>query len=122
MPPRRRIDPEDGREAVRSWLAGPDEAPRDVLASAVRWSLEELSARAPGASTEVRVPPFGVTQCIAGARHTRGIPPSVVETDPGTWLRLVTGRTSWEQAQSSGRLRASGERADLTAWLPLLPS
>ena len=67
------------------------------------------------------MPPFGVTQCLAGPRHTRGTPPNVVETDAGTWLGLVTGRTSWTLARAEGHVSASGERADLSEWLPLLP-
>lgn len=119
MPPRRRTDPEAGRRALAVWATDPAAAGREVLAPAIRWSLEELAARAPGATTEVRVPPFGVVQCIAGPRHTRGIPPNVVETDAGTWLGLVTGRLSWSQALDGGALRASGERADLSDLLPL---
>ncbi len=119
MPPRRRIDPQAGLQAMHSWLDGGGQAPREVVATAVRWSLEELSAHAPGSSTEVRVPPLGVTQCIAGPRHTRGTPPNVVETDAATWLALVTGGLSWAAALASGRVQASGERADLSALLPL---
>jgi len=86
---------------------------------AVRYTLEELAERSPGHTTEVRVPPFGVVQCMAGPRHTRGTPPNVVETDGATWLALVTGRLAWPDAVASGRVHASGERADLCALLPL---
>ncbi len=86
---------------------------------AVRWSLEELAARAPGRSVEVRVPPYGVVQAVQGPRHTRGTPPNVVETDATTWLALVTGWLGWSDALGSGRVRASGSRADLSALLPL---
>ena len=85
----------------------------------MRWSLEELAERSPGNAVEVRVPPFGVTQCVAGPRHTRGTPPNVVETDADAWLRLVTGATGWEQARGTGEVRASGQRTDLSPWLPL---
>jgi putative sterol carrier protein len=44
----------------------------------------------------------------------------VVETDPLTWLALATGRSRWAQAVATGKVRASGPRADLSAWLPLL--
>jgi len=90
------------------------------VATAVRWSLEELAAREPGRTCEVRVPPFGVVQCLAGPRHTRGTPPNVVETDAATWLDLVTGRRTWADAVAAGRVAASGERADLAALLPLV--
>jgi putative sterol carrier protein len=43
----------------------------------------------------------------------------VVETDASTWLALVTGELAWPDAAASGRVRASGSRADLSALLPL---
>jgi hypothetical protein len=43
----------------------------------------------------------------------------VIETDPVTWLELVTGRRSWAGAVADGKVRASGIRADLSAYLPL---
>jgi hypothetical protein avisC_03927 len=93
---------------------------RRTLATAVRFALEELAACAPGRAVEVRVPPYGVTQAVAGTVHRRGTPPSVVETDAETWLALVTGRLTWADAVAGGALRASGERCDLSAYLPLL--
>ena len=92
MPPRRRTDPVAGESALTTWLADPDAVDRPTLATAVRFTLEELGARAPGRSVEVRVPPFGAVQCIEGPTHTRGTPPNVVETDAVTWLALATGR------------------------------
>ena len=92
---------------------------RPVLRDAVRALLTELSRRAPGRSVEVRVPPFGAIQCVAGPRHTRGTPPTVVETDPVTWVLVATERVSWADALRDGRLRASGIRTDLTEYLPL---
>ncbi len=108
-----------GRAALRQWQEAAGDVPRPVLATAVRYSLEELAARAPGHTVEVRVPPFGVTQCIEGPRHTRGTPPNVVETDAATWLALVTGTTTWADAVAAARVSASGERADLSGCLPL---
>jgi putative sterol carrier protein len=66
------------------------------------------------------VPPFIAVQAVPGPRHTRGTPPNVVETDPVTWLRLATGRVSFTEAVAAGDVRASGNRADLTPYLPLL--
>ena len=81
------------------------------------------SSCAPGPSKAmtdvVGTPPFGVVQCVPGPRHTRGTPPNVVETDAATWLAVACGDLSWADAVGSGRLRASGERADLSALLPL---
>jgi Bacterial SCP ortholog len=105
--------------AVCRAAADPSSVPRSVVATAVRYSLEELAARAPGRSVEVRVPPHGAVQCVEGPRHTRGTPTNVVETDGLTWLALVSGDLVWSQARGSGALRASGSRADLTAYLPL---
>ena len=114
---RRRISAEDGSAAVRAWSAG--QRDRRTLATAVRYLLEELAERAPGNSVEVRVPHYGVTQCIAGPTHTRGTPPNVVELDPATWLQLATGELTWDQAQQAGQITASGTRADLSHVLPL---
>ncbi|GAA4349831.1 sterol carrier family protein [Angustibacter luteus] len=122
MATRRRIDPLDGAAAVRRWLDGAidgGDVDRPTVATAVRYTLEELAARAPGHTVEVRVPPFGVTQCLAGPRHTRGTPPNVVETDAETWLALATGRLSWADARATARVLASGDRADLADVLPL---
>ncbi len=81
--------------------------------------LAVLSERAPGRSVEVRVPPYAAVQVVEGIRHTRGTPPAVVEMDAETWLALATGGLTWAEAEASGRVRASGERADLTPYLPL---
>ncbi|WP_270886944.1 sterol carrier family protein [Pedococcus sp. 5OH_020] len=119
MPPRRRVPVEAGREAVRRWVALEHAADAGVLATAVRFTLEELASRAPGRSVEVRVPPYGAVQCIAGTTHTRGTPPNVIETDAQTWLAVSTGSLSWEAAWQQGTLRVSGHRADLSPYLPL---
>ena len=130
---RRRVDISEGRAALAAWQAAVEPSgskgepggaagtppSRALIATAVRYSLEEVTARAPGNSVEVRVPPFGVTQCVEGPRHTRGTPPNVIETDAATWLSLVTGTLSWADAVSTHRVMASGLRADLSELLPL---
>jgi hypothetical protein len=83
--------------------------------------LAVLSIRAPGSSVEVRVPPYAAAQVIPGVRHTRGTPPAVVELDGTTWVGLATGRLVWAEALADGKIHASGQRADLSAYLPLLP-
>ncbi|MFJ9633205.1 sterol carrier family protein [Streptomyces sp. NPDC091280] len=93
---------------------------RQALATCTRLLADALAAKAPGGSTEVRVPPYAVVQCVEGPRHTRGTPPNVVETDPLTWTRLATGRTSWRDAVEAAQVRASGERADLGDLLPIM--
>jgi hypothetical protein len=94
----------------------------DVIGSreAVRATLGWLAQTNPGRSVEIRVPPHGAVQAIAGGpRHTRGTPPNVVEMDAATWLALVAGSLSWADAAADGRISASGTRADLSALLPL---
>jgi hypothetical protein len=106
---------------VAGWLEGEEPKPgRAELAQAVRLSLRTLAQAAPGHTVEVRVPPFAAVQCVAGPRHTRGTPPNVVETDPRTWLELATGRVDWAAAMADGRVAASGSRADVSGWLPLV--
>ncbi|OQO90531.1 hypothetical protein B1813_13295 [Saccharomonospora piscinae] len=124
MPSSRAVDPGELRaacEAVRPWLAGEAPEPaRADLARAVRLSLRTLATVAPGRSVEVRVPPHAAVQCVAGPRHTRGTPPNVVETDPATWLALALGCLEWTDAVASGRVSASGTRADLGPLLPIV--
>lgn len=99
---------------------GPVPVDRAALAIATRELTAILAGQAPGRTVEVRVPPFAAVQAIAGPRHTRGTPPNVVETDPTTWLRLATGRVAWADEVRAGRVRASGQRSDLSEYLPLL--
>jgi hypothetical protein len=107
---------------VRAWLDGAAERPpRAVVGAAVRTTARWLAQQAPGRSVELRVPPHVAVQCVEGPRHTRGTPPNVVETDAATWLRLAAGELSWADAVADGRVSASGNRADLSALLPLRP-
>lgn len=109
-------------ESVVSGLDLPETLGPDgtALRIVVRALAGLLASQAPGRSVELRIPPAAAVQLIEGPRHTRGTPPGVVETDPDTFLRLVTGRMTWADAIDTGRLRASGERTDLSAYLPLL--
>jgi hypothetical protein len=105
--------------AVTDALAQGSEPQRASLRAAVRYSLDLLAEQVPGRTVEVRVPPYAAVQCVPGPRHTRGTPPNVVEMDPVTWLDLAAGRVDWRSALGAGRVRASGQRADLSAYLPL---
>jgi hypothetical protein len=126
MAARDRADPAKTRQvvlAIADWLrddtcAAPD---RDTLATAVRLTARTLAGLAPGASVEVRIPPFVAVQCISGPRHTRGTPPNVVETDPRTWLLVATGLLRFEEARAAGSLTLSGARAsDIEHLLPVV--
>ncbi|MGD1241131.1 sterol carrier family protein [Mycobacterium seoulense] len=125
MAARQKADPAKSRQAVLAvadWLRdesrpAPD---RESLGTAVRLTARTLAAVAPGASVEVRIPPFVAVQCIAGPRHTRGTPPNVVETDPRTWLLLAAGLLSFPEARDAGAISLSGSRAgDIEHCLPL---
>jgi signal transduction histidine kinase len=119
--PARKPDPHGAEDVAVVGAAldrGEDPEPA-LLRSATRYLLGVLERDAPGRSVEVRVVPIGAVQCVAGPRHTRGTPPNVIETDPVTWVRLATGRMSWDEALGAGVVRASGPRADLAGYLPL---
>ena len=103
-------------DAAAAAGSAPDDG--DVRA-AVKHYLAVLATRFPGRSVEVRVPPYAAVQCVEGARHTRGTPPAVVETDAVTWVALARGELAFSAARADGRARASGERSDLTPLLPL---
>ncbi|MGO1538796.1 MAG: sterol carrier family protein [Leucobacter sp.] len=119
---KRRITHDDGLSALRAAAAGTGAAApsRSELATAVRYLLEELAELAPGNSVEVRVPPFGAVQCVAGPRHTRGTPANVIETDPETWVAVATGVLDWGEAVAGGKITASGARANLHGLLPVI--
>ena len=116
-------DPHELRAALETlhpWLIDATQVvpPRSAIAHVVRLSVTYLSHLAPGHAVEVRVPPFAATQCITGPRHTRGTPPNVVETDPITWLRLVTGL---DTITNNPAVTSSGTRAgEVADWLPLV--
>lgn len=124
MAARGSVDPQKTRAAVAAvagWLRDPTRAEpaRAQLAEAVRLTARTLAASAPGASVEVRVPPFVAVQCIEGLRHTRGNPPNVVETDARTWLLLATGLLDLDAAGVA--VQMSGSRAgEVARWLPLV--
>lgn len=109
---KKRISKEVGQQA----LANLD----TELATAVRFLLQQIELSHPGHSVELRVPPFGAIQCIAGLNHRRGTPPNVVEMNPEIFLNLCLGELSWQQALGSGKLIVSGNLAsELADLFPL---
>jgi hypothetical protein len=88
--------------------------------TAVKYCLQLLHEKAPGNSVEVRIPPYAAVQVIPGIKHTRGTPPAVVEMNARIWIGLAVGKIVWQTAISSGTISASGQRADLSAFLPLI--
>ena len=112
------MSPNEVVAARAAYLTGqiPDRLEAKV---AVKAALAALVERAPGRSVEVRIPPFAAVQAVAGHTHRRGTPAAVVEMDAPTWLALACGDLTWQQGVSSGRVHASGERSDLSEFLPL---
>lgn len=84
---------------------------RVLTAAACRAGCERLGAKHPGATIEVRVPPWAAVQIgfEQGSRHTRGTPPNVVEMSPDTFLGLASGATTWESVADA--VRYSGAHA-----------
>ncbi len=107
-------------EAVVHGLDVGIEPVRPALKLVVKALAASLAEQHPGRTVEVRVPPYTAVQCLEGPRHTRGTPPNVVEADPIAWVRLCAGRDSWAALVADGRVRASGERSDLSGMLPLV--
>ncbi|WP_163552114.1 maleylpyruvate isomerase family mycothiol-dependent enzyme [Candidatus Frankia alpina] len=93
---------------------------RPALKVAAKLFAELFAHRVPGHTVELRVPPFAAVQVVEGPRHTRGTPPNVVEAGPVAFVLLCAGRLAWGDAVADGRISASGERADLSGYLPLL--
>ena len=110
--------------ATAAAVAAGAQVGRSELAAAVRATLGQLEVLFPGKLVEVRVPPFAAVQVgVPGqaSAHTRGTPPNVVETDPWTWLRLVTGLAQVPDAAVAGALTLSGARAgEIAQWMPLV--
>jgi len=111
---------EDVLAQLAGAVAAAGEPDRAALRCACRALAQELAARVPGRTVELRVPPYAAVQCVAGPRHTRGTPPNVVEVQPLAWVRLAVGDLAWAEAARDGRLAASGERSDLSEHLPLV--
>src|SRR4029453_9816346 len=119
---RRRIDVDEGRAALTAWQSAVERSNRETdgepgsVAAETRAGALVAAAGVWGACGGPRL---GATRGVEGPRHTRGTPPNVIECDAATWLELVTGRISWGDAVSAGRVAASGRRADLSELLPL---
>ena len=88
--------------------------------SEVKKYLELLSKKAPGHSVEVRIPPYSAIQCESGPVHKRGTPRAVIEMNAETFLKLSTGKLLWQDGINQGVIYASGERANLEVFFPLI--
>ncbi len=81
---------------------------------AVKEILDLIKNISPGKSVELRVPPYGAIQCVAGSNHRRGTPPNTVEMSGQTLVRLINEPSLWITLCESGEVRASGLHSDLS--------
>ena len=86
----------------------------------VKKYLDVLSKKAPGHAVEVRIPPYSAIQCVPGPVHKRGTPRAVIEMNAETFLKLSTGKLLWQDGINQGVIYASGERANLELYFPLI--
>jgi hypothetical protein len=80
----------------------------------VKEILDLIKNISPGKSVELRVPPYGAIQCVAGSNHRRGTPPNTVEVSGQTLIRLINEPALWSSLCESGEVRASGLLSDLS--------
>ena len=84
------------------------------ITAAVKEILDLIKNISPGQSVELRVPPYGAIQCVAGSNHRRGTPPNTVEMGGQTLIRLIDEPALWGSLCESGEVRASGLLSDLS--------
>jgi hypothetical protein len=80
----------------------------------VKLVLDLIKSISPGKSVELRVPPYGAIQCVAGSNHRRGTPPNTVEMSGQTLIRLINEPSLWSSLCESGEVMASGLLSDLS--------
>ena len=83
-------------------------------AATVKEILDLIKNISPGKSVELRVPPYGAIQCVAGGNHRRGTPPNTVEMSEQTLIRLINEPLLWSSLCESGEVMASGVASDLS--------
>ena len=113
----------DGFQAIKDLINSYEnnqEVNKLIEQTAVKYCLQLLHEKAPGNSVEVRIPPYAAVQVIPGISHKRGTPPAVIEMTARIWIDLAIGNIDWITTKNSGAISASGERADLSAFLPLI--
>ena len=84
------------------------------ITAVVKEILDLIKNISPGKSVELRVPPYGAIQCVAGSNHRRGTPPNTVEMSGQTLVRLINEPSLWITLCESGEVRASGLLSDLS--------
>jgi hypothetical protein len=83
------------------------------IASEVRRILDLIKKTAPGNAVELRIPPYGVIQCVSGVNHRRGTPANQVEMSGEVLIQLARSPDLWPDLLKSGQIQASGQLSDL---------
>ena len=84
------------------------------ITAIVKEVLDLIKSISPGKSVELRVPPYGAIQCVAGSNHRRGTPPNTVEMSGQTLIWLINEPSLWSDLCELGEVRASGLLSDLS--------
>ena len=84
------------------------------IAAEVKKILDLIKKTAPGNAVELRIPPYGVIQCVAGVNHRRGTPANQVEMSGEVLIQLAQSPRLWPDLLKSGQIRASGQLSDLS--------
>ena len=84
------------------------------IASEVRRILDLIKKSAPGNAVELRIPPYGVIQCVSGVNHRRGTPANQVEMSGEVLIQLAHNPGLWPDLLKSGQIQASGQLSDLS--------
>ena len=84
------------------------------ITAAVKEILDLIKNISPGKSVELRVPPYGAIQCVAGSNHRRGTPPNTVEMSADTLVLLTSNPKNWDNLVKTGAISASGINSNLS--------
>jgi hypothetical protein len=84
------------------------------ISAEVKKILDLVKKSAPGNAVELRIPPYGVIQCVAGVNHRRGTPANQVEMSGEVLIQLAQSPGLWPDLLQSGQIQASGQLSDLS--------
>jgi hypothetical protein len=84
------------------------------IAVQVKEILDLIKKISPGKSVELRIPPYGAIQCVAGINHKRGTPPNTVEMSAQVLIQLSNNPDLWAELVAAGQISASGVNTDLS--------
>ncbi len=84
------------------------------ISAEVKKILDLVKKSAPGNAVELRIPPYGVIQCVAGVNHRRGTPANQVEMSGEVLIQLAQSPDLWPDLLQLGQIQASGQLSDLS--------